>query len=79
MFSKTVSYISKAMKGDQQTAFIIKQMKNHCKNCNGVTRGVKAKKEKRINNTDMIRLAKPIRNKISLQNLGVSLKAIGLY
>jgi hypothetical protein len=65
------------MNGDQQTAFICKQIKNHFRNTTGEMAGVKAKNENRISTTDIAKLTKPIMNKIPRQYLGVTLNAVG--
>jgi len=58
---------------------MIKQMKNHFRKKLGVITGVNAKNEKKISRVDMAKLTHPIKKSVSRQNLGVILKAVGLY
>ena len=55
------------MNGLQHTAFIIKQMKNHCKKKLGVITGVKARNEKTISTVDITKLANATTSSSCLQ------------
>jgi len=67
------------MNGDHVTALITKHEKKIFKNCTGEMTGVNAKNENKINAPDIRKDIMEVTSRISRQNLGVSLNAIGWY